>query len=96
MMPLSTDPAHVFNKMKLDARRIHAAIDGFEYKAVYKAVHARQDQQKYARQNVRAEMFVLQPGQSKTLDSADVETRILIFCKKMKWDTKDVKKVYWI
>ncbi len=89
-MPFSTDPSYVFAKMKFEAAKVYTAIDGYEFKCVYKAVRVRQDQQKYVRQNMRADLFL----QHHSKAVGDIEGRLVTFCSKMNWDTNDLKKVY--
>lgn len=62
----------------------------FEYKAVYKAVGKRQDQQKYLRQHLRAEEFMRAFPYA-----TDVELWMKTCYSRSKWEETDVKKVYY-
>ena len=91
LMPISTDPSHTIEKMKVYARDVYASIVGYEYKEVYKACRTRQDHQKYVRQNVRAEKFVERHRGLSRMDN--IAERLTQFYIKMRWDQTDMKKV---
>ena len=90
IMPFSTDPSIEHPKMKVQAKLIFEVIDGYEFKEVYKATRARQDQQKYLKQNIRADIFMQQPNSQSMVN---IDHRISSLYTKMKWDTTDLKKV---
>ena len=91
LMPISTDPSQTIEKMKIQAQKVFAEINGYEFKEVYKACRTRQDQQKYVRQNTRAEKFVEQGKGPHRIENVD--DRLTQFYVKMKWDQTDKKKV---
>jgi hypothetical protein len=88
-MPIIFNPAAKIGTKKAAASYALTLIDGYTYKEVHKAVGKRQDQQKYARQHLRALEFI----RVFPYAGSEVESRIFQFYKKNKWDETDVKKV---
>ena len=92
LMPISTDPSKTIETMKIQSRTAFAAIDGYGFKEVYNACRIRQDQQKYVRQNSRAEKF-LEQNKSTQSRIDNIDERLTQFYNKMRWDQTDKKKV---
>jgi len=93
ILPLSADPSAKIGKVKTVARAVHKAIDGYLYKVVRKAVRKRQDQQKYARQQARAEFY--RNKTEKTIIVGDPLTHLVTFYSRQSpsWEPTDIKKV---
>ena len=92
-MPMSSanDINKPFPKSKLEAKRVHGLLNGYEYNQVHRAVVVRQDAQKYVRQNVRANSFMQEYPRCR-ID--DVERSVSSHFFNQLWDEKeDFKKV---